>query len=528
MTRVHGWILAAFFLCSHAYAQNYSNRHLIEAFKLFKISSYSKALDSLNKARGNKKVLGTRFYLEGLILNRQQRYDEALTAFEKALKYQNNSPDLYYEFGQALYANSDLIKARVAFKKSADSGFKKESSLYYVAHISQLLEEHRLARDTYVKLIKSTTKDKKLQQVARFQLSESFLALAENRDDAARLVDKYVIPSLKKAYDVLPRAPLAKDIERRKKEIERQYGLDPNIMKNGRTLSPKRLSVRFQHQFRYDSNITLATDVPTAQSLQADTFIHETNFNMQYLAQAASRFTFTPFFRVRNTYHTDRENSSVFRNDTYNITAGSRNTYEHTAFGKEASFLFDIDYVYIGRSNNGEKVRPFFSRATTFTFGERFRFFNFGPTTIKYQYKDYLAYTETLFNKTNSFSIDQIKAMANGNLLIFLFRADLIDQYNNTNASQNNYLFRTDYIMPEIFPTYTLNLAMSISFLDTLEQSAARGTEKMYTPSIDLRKKINNHMSASIGYNYTRNVSQDKQNFDYKKHVINFELSASY
>ena len=69
---------------------------------------------------------------------------------------------------------------------------------------------------------------------------------------------------------------------------------------------------------------------------------------------------------------------------------------------------------------------------------------------------------------------------------------------------------------------------MSLTFLDTLQQSATRGTEKTYTPSVELRKKINNNMSASIGYNYTRNVSQDKANFDYKKHVVSFELSASY
>lgn len=528
LKRIHGWIFTLLLLSSQAWAQNYQNRYLLEAFKLYKTSSYSKALDALKKARGNQKVLATRFYLEGIILNRLQRYDEALKSFTSAIKYKSESPDLYYEFGQALYANSELVKARIAFKKSAERNFKSDSSLYYVAHISQLLEEHKLARDTYIKLIKETEDDKKLQQVARFQLSESFLALAENRDDAARLVDKYVIPSLKKAYEVLPKAPLAEDIEKRRKEIERQYGLDPNLMKNGRVLSPKRLSMRFQHQFRYDSNITLATDVPTAQSLEADTFIHETNFNIQYLAQAASRFTFTPFFRVRNTYHTDRENSSVYRNDTYNITTGLRNTFEHTLFSQQASFLFDVDYVYIGRSNNGEKIRPFFSRATTFTVGERFRLFSFGPTTIKYQYKDYLAYTNTLFNKTTSFSIDQIKSTSGGNLLIFLFRTDFIDQYNNTNASQDSYLFRTDYLIPEIFPTYTLNLAMSLSFLDTKEQSATRGTEKTYTPSVELKKKINSHMSASIGYNYTRNVSQDKSNFDYKKHVVSFELSASY
>lgn len=535
MKKVHGWILLTSLLtspfCSQAFGQNYKNRYIIEAFKYYKTSSYSKALASLKKARGSQKILGVRYYLEGIILNRTQRYDEAMVSFENALRAKNKSPDLYYEFGQALYANSELVKARIAFKKSAEAGFKEASSLYYVAHISQLLEEHKVARDTYIRLIKtaSSSEDKKLQQIARFQLSESFLALAENRDDASRLVDKYVIPVLNKAYDTLPKAPLAKDIQKRKKEIERQYGLDPNLMKNGRVLSKDRLSLRVQHEFRYDSNITLATDIPTARTLSKDTFIHETNFNMQYLSQAKGRFTFTPFARIRNTYHTDRESPTVYQNDTYNITVGSRNTYEHKLFGQQANFIFDIDYVYIGRNTQNTKERPFFSRATTLTFGERFRFFSFGPTTFKYQYKDYKASTLTLFNKTNSFSVDQIKSTKSGNLFIFLFRVDQIDQYNNPTASQDSYLFRTDYLIPEVFPTYTLNLAMSLSFLDVAVQpTPERGLEKTYTPSVTLRKKINKNMSANIGVDYTRNVSKDKTNFDYKKHVVRFGLSASY
>ncbi len=535
MKNFHVWTLAFLISLSllgpQAFGQSYQNRQIIQAFKYFKTSSYQKALDALSKARGNQKVMGTRYYLEGIILNRLQRYDQALVSFENALRAKNNSPDLYYEFAQALYANSELVKARIAFKKSADNNYKKGSSLYYVAHISQLLEEHKVARDTYIRLIKEVSgdEDKKLQQIARFQLSESFLALAENRDDAARLVDKYVIPSLNKAYDTLPKAPLAKDIEKRKKEIEKQYGLDPNLMKNGRTLSKQRLSLRIQHEFRYDSNITLATDIPTAAILSRDTFIHESNFNMQYLMQAAGRFTFTPFFRARNTYHTDRESPTVFQNDTYNLTAGSRNTYEHTLFGKQANMLFDIDYVYIGRNTQQTKDRPYFSRATTITLGERFRWFSFGPTTIKYQYKDYEASTNALFNKTNSFSIDQIKSTASGNLFIFLLRADLIDQYNNPSASQDMYMFRTDYLIPEIFPTYTLNLAMSVSFLDLVGTAkTTRGLEKTFTPSVLLKKKINKSMSASLGYDYTRNVSDDKANFDYKKHIVRFGLSASY
>lgn len=504
------------------------NSSLVEAFKLYKTSSYSKALEALKGARGSKKVLGTRFYLEGIILNRLQRYDEAAESLKKAIRYGNASEDLYYELGQALYANSALIDSRKAFTESAKKKFKENSSLYYIAHISQLLEEHKTAKTAYAALIKNAKDDKKLMQIARFQLSESFLALAENRDDSARLVEKYVIPALQEAFDTLPKAPLADDIKKRRKEIEKQYGLDPNLMKNGRILSQQRFNASIRHQFSWDSNITLATDVPTAASLQKDTFLHDTNANFQRLWQVAGKYTMTPFLRLGNTYHTDRENATVHQNDTHTFSIGVRNTHEHTAFGRQANSIFDFDYTYTGRDTNQKRDNVFFARALNFTLGERLRFFTFGPTTFKYSFKYYNAYLATIHNRTHSISVDQIRGLASGNLLIVMFNASFIEQYNNPNSSTNNYLTRVDYIIPEIMPTYTLSSALSVSFLDTKAQKATRGLEKNITPSIDLKKSINSHLSASLGYDFTRNISKNKTSFDYKKHVVRFELSASY
>ncbi|MCR9204826.1 MAG: hypothetical protein NXH75_09625, partial [Halobacteriovoraceae bacterium] len=427
-----------------------------------------------------------------------------------------------------LYANSELLEARKAFKISSERKFKENSSLYYVAHISQLLEEHKLAKVAYVQLIKNAKDDKKLQQIARFQLSESFLALAENKDDSSRLVEKYVIPALQQAFDTLPKAPLAKDITKRRKEIEKQYGLDPNLMKNGKVLSKQRFNASVSHQFSWDSNITLATDVPTAASLQKDTFIHTTNANFQRLWQVANRYTLTPYVRLSNTYHMDRENGTVHQNDTHTWTAGMRNTHEHKLFNRQANAIFNFDYTYTGRDTNQVKDNVFFARALNFTLGERLRIFGFGPTTFKYSYKDYQGYIATINNKTHSFSVDQIRGLSSGNLLIILFNASIIEQYNNPNASTNNYLTRIDYLMPEILPTYTLSYALSVSLLDTKAQKATRGLEKSITPTIELRKSIHSNLSASLGYDFTKNISKNKASFDYKKHVVRFQLSANY
>jgi tetratricopeptide (TPR) repeat protein len=529
LQKLHGWIVLLFLILSPTLkAQGYKNSALIKAFKFYKTSNYSKAIETLENARGSKKVLGTRFYLAGIILNRMQRYDEAAISFKKALTYGNESEDIYYEYGQALYANSELVEARKAFKISSKKKFKENSSLYYVAHISQLLEEHKVAKIAYVQLIKNAKSDKKLQQIARFQLSESFLALAENKDDSARLVEKYVIPALKEAFDTLPKAPLAKDIKKRRKEIEKQYGLDPNLMKNGRILSKDRLSASVSHQFSWDSNITLATDVPTAASLQKDTFIHTTNANVQRIWQMGGVYTITPFLRLSNTYHMDRENGTVHQNDTHTWSTGFKTTHEHKLFNRQANSIFDLNYTYTGRDTNQRKDNQFFARDLNFTIGERVRFFGFGPTTFKYSYKDYTGYIATIDNRTHTISVDQIKGLSSGNLLIVLFNASFIEQVNNPSGSTNNYLTRVDYLIPEILPTYTLSYALSVSFLDTKLQKATRGIEKSITPTVELRKSINSHLSASLGYDFTRNISKNKTSFDYKKHVVRFQLSASY
>ena len=77
---------------------------------------------------------------------------------------------------------------------------------------------------------------------------------------------------MKKALEELPRSALAKDISDRIRELERQYNLDPNIMRNGRPLPEKRWSLGFSQELRHDRNITLGTDVPSSAATQKESF----------------------------------------------------------------------------------------------------------------------------------------------------------------------------------------------------------------------------------------------------------------
>ncbi len=509
-----------------------NKQNLVTAFKHFKDGTYIKALEDLENIKRDRdpNVLGNKEYLKGIIYNRLLRYEEAIESFQKSKKYGFKIEDFYYELGQAYYANNDLLKSRAAFSKSFKLGFNKKVSLYYMAHITQIMEEYKKAKAHYTELLKLTEeeKDLKMSQIAHFQLSECLLSMAEKREEPVELVKKYVIPHLKESEKTLPNSPLAKEIRTRITDIERRYFLDPNLMKNGRNLSEKRLRARYRHEVRFDSNITLATDVPTAQSLEKETFIHEDNLNLGYQFSHSGRFIHTPELRLRNTYHTDRDAATVYSNDTLNLTASLDNSYEHTFLGKQASALFNINYTYIARDRNSEKQKIFFSRATTAYIGEKFNFFNFGPTTIKLKYKTYKGYTETLHNRTSSISLEQIKSLSSGNMLLILAQYDYIDRYTDSNSTTANTLIRLDYLTPNIWNGFTLNTSLSTSLLDTKAQSDTRGLEKTITPSVELRRKVGKFLSTNLGFDYTRNISKDKQSFDYTKHVIRFELAASY
>lgn len=514
-----------------------SEKNLANAFKFFKKGAYPEAISELSKIkRGSEKLLGTKFYLEGMCHNRSQRFDLAATSFKNALAYQNSSKDIYYEFGQALFANSDLEKARKIFLKSAKQDYKKPMSLYYVAHISQILEEHQVAKNTYFKLLKhqkelpNELKNLRLAQTAQFQLSESLLALAEakNHITARNAADEKIIPLMEKSIAIMPKAPIVTDIEKRIKDIKKKYFLDPDLMKNGKILRRPRWKLSFSQEAAYDSNVTLATNQVITQQTLKDSYIHNSTLSSSYTGQLANRYILRPYFKLKNTTHGDRTNSTVFTNDSYKVSSGLKTSREHTLFGNKASLLLDLDYNYIAQDRDSVKERRYFSRDYTLTLGEKFKLFSFGNTGIKLKYQDYYGYLNNLNKRTKTIAIDQLYITKKGRILIFFFSGDFADHYNNITNSIDTLLFRVDWVAPNFWPDYTLNLAMSVTFTDTKLQQATRGTEKTYNPSIKITKKVNDKISLTAGYSYTRNESLDLANFDYKKHVTNFEFKYDF
>lgn len=505
---------------------------MAQALKQFKIGDYVEAIETLKKVRGDRKMMGTKYYLMGISYNRIQEYDEASKSFKSSIANGHATNDLWYEYGQALYAANDLTNARKVFNQSAQRNFKRWTSYYYVAHISQILEEWKQAQTFYKKIIDSNAADSNITQVASFQMAETLLSMArkrfpENREKQMEMVSKFVLPQFSRAINVDQNSSLTKDIRERKKEVQREFGLDPTKFRNGRAIPQNPWDTYVVLDFRYDNNITFSSDTPSVQATQKDSNIVETEAYTQRKFIFNRRWIVAPELQWNLTYHQDRDSTEVYSNDSYKIAPAVHIKYEHTAFGDPASILLDYDYAYNARDKDAIKDMGFYASSNTWTLGWRAKWVQSGETTIKVKYKNYEAYLNTLNNTTTSFTMDHVAILASQRIMVFFVSYDDIKVEQDSDSSKS-YLARIDYIIPGIYNMYTLNLAMNVNMIDEYNNTTKPNADISYAPSIKLTKNINQHFKLDLSYEYTMNTSDDTTNSEYTKHVSGMRLKYTF
>ena len=526
MKKVNSLLLLSLLLSTQVIA---SSSRMKQALEDFKKGSYQKVITEIKNVKGNKNTIKVKSYILALSYNKLQEFELAIKNFKISIKLGQDAKDIYYEFGQALYANNDLSKARTAFKKSMKNNYKKDSSLYYMGHISQILEQPKKAKSYYVTLIKSKTVDNNLMQVGRFQLAEVLLTMARGNPENRRLVKRFVLPQMDKALKVDESSSLAPEIYTRKKEIEREFGLNPNILYNGRRVNSKRWNASISEKFVYDNNISLTSDLPSSAATLEDSFILRTNISADYKLILKKKFIIKPVFDYEIKKHTNRGSEQVKTQDSFDITPALKNSFEHKAFKNPASLIFDIAYNYSGKYRVDTDSKSFYSRYYNLTFGEKFKFFSKGETTLKIKFKNLKSNSEDLHSKTTSFSVDQTYLTLRGNIVLFLLSYDSMDTYNKTSSSTNSTLLRVDFINPTLLPNINLHLGASVNFISYVDaaESAARGLEKTFTPLVKLTKKVTKKLKFSVSYEYTKNTSI-KEEFKYTKHVTTSALKYNF
>jgi hypothetical protein len=112
-------------------------------------------------------------------------------------------------------------------------------------------------------------------------------------------------------------------------------------------------------------------------------------------------------------------------------------------------------------------------------------------------------------------------------LIVGLFEADFIDNFNTPSTNTNTFLLRVDYIIPEILPTYTLSAAFAATMTDTLDQREIRGTEVSLNPSLDIAKDLTDKSKISFNYDFTKSTSKSPD-YAYGKSVFTTEYRYSF
>ncbi len=510
----------------------YAQSPAMGEFKQFyKNGQYAQAISSLEKIDNTETANGEKFYLLGECYSKLQEFDKAYLNYDLALKAGNTHEDIYYQYGQALYAANELKKARAAFAESAKRKFNTPASTYYVAHISQILEEYPQAKDSYTALIKDKDADSKIKQIARFQLAETILAMMREKEIAPEKlekgVEKYVLPLMKQAYKTDKSTSVANDIQQRIAEVQKEFNLDPNLLANGKRISEKRYSAYIVQKIKFDDNITLTNEENNVTQSKKESYIFESEVYGKYDFVIKKKFIVSPEARINFVQNSDQDSPEVYQNDTYSINTNLRNKYEHTLFAAPASLLFDLEYSRNYKDWQQKHTREHYADSFSYGLGEIFSYFSVGDTSFKVKFKDYKGENTAISNRTTSFSADQTVLLPIQHLLIAFFEADYIDNYNNKTTNTNTYLTRFDYIIPDIIPSYTLDIALASTITDTKEQKAARGTEFSLNPSLDLSKQVSDKFKIGVNYDFTKSNSR-QADYKYTKSVFSTEFRYSF
>jgi hypothetical protein len=186
---------------------------------------------------------------------------------------------------------------------------------------------------------------------------------------------------------------------------------------------------------------------------------------------------------------------------------------------------YNIEYEYMARDKLGKHEVGFFNRAISFSVGEAINYFSFGVSSLSIKYRTASSYLAASDNDSTSVTLMQTYMRKNNDLMIFLIVRTMSRLPNAPNSNTDSTLFNFNYIIPEVLPRFILNMGASVNMLDTKTQKATRGTEKTITPSIKLTRRAGEHLRTTIFYNFTKNSSQDKNNFDYEKQQYGFEIN---
>lgn len=525
--------LSVLFLQFNLVAQSIDDqpKMMNEALQLYTSGRFQTALEKiiklesdleLNKSENTLKK-GLFSYWKGMIHNRLQDFPAAIENFEKAIKSGYFPKDIYYEYGQALYASEKLAQARSAFKDSYKKGFKKGICLYYLAYLTQSLGDYKKAIKLYKSIEKLPADEQKdVFQPAHFAIGDLYLKEAERRPDAISSIENYVLPQYQKAYDINPDSELALQIKTKMREVQQKYDLVLFQLRNGRPTLVPPYFLRLAQDISYDNNVIFAAQETDFSSSDTSSLVSKTDVLGRYTFYYKNLMGISPELRMNYSRYLKRE-PLIYKNDNTLIAPAIRTNYEYSYKNKPAAVLFDIDYAYVEMDLNSKEDLVFSNRALTFMIGNKVNLINSGETIFRLRRRGFSSYNPDSDSTTNSFVIEQIMAQKSGQVFVFIFNYDRT-RVKNELFDTDVFSLRSDLIFPRYKDLFTPSVGLALNTTDPINDRDNRGREFQFNPNFKLSKTFQKRYRANFNYNFTRNVSKDKDSFDFKRQIYGLEL----
>lgn len=497
---------------------------LDEIFITFKEGKYQTTARKLNKLLNlklDRKTRGLIHYWLGMSHNRNQEYKKAIRSFRRSMRAKYKAPDLYYELAQSLFASERLKEAKIYFNESFKSGFKMGTSLYYMAYISNELNEKDNAKSLFQVIEKLPPEEsREVLQAAKFQLTDIELEEAETHPQSIRIIESEIIPKYKKVIKVDPDSYLVPKISKKILEIQKKYQLILFKLRNGLPTILPRHFLRIAQEAGFDTNVVYAPSETTLTKTELESPFSKTEALGRYTFYPSDMFSISPELRLTYTRFFNRA-ENILKNDNLLIAPILRNTFEHTLFNKPASALLDYEFNQVERDINGENTLNFASRSHSIGIGERFNFLNLGASTIRLKMRLFESYLEDSNSTNLGLVYEQTLNLDKGTFLLFT-------SYDQTRVKtdtfdSNSFTLRGDYLFPAL-KNWNPSLGLALTFTDPINNRSERGLEKLINPGLRLNRRIGKNWGANFRYEYYNNISKDKENFGYRKNLFGLEL----
>lgn len=498
---------------------------LESALSLIQQGAYASALAKLNEVTADSKS-----YWQGVCHFKMQNFKEASIALQTAVNLDsmksksNKFKDAYFQLGQAYYALENYPVAIKAFAKSALIPYKRGPSLYYMGYSSQKLRDYDRAIGYYQELLKLDAASREnLEQAAYFQIAEINAEKAKSqpkgrkRDELIRL---RAIPYYEKSASLNPESLLGIEAQQKLQSLSADSRSELPRTANGSIRPAKAWVIRLTQEFKYDTNIINEPDNRIIKISNTAAPLSRTSVFGKYEVLAWNRLAITPEVGAEATLHGRRGEAYVYSNDNTALNPALRLRLDHRVQDKPAAALAEYEYGVTTRDYSGVKEQKYFSRTNNFVLGERWELLRFGPFTVKANLK----FVENSNRRLNfwapGLNLNQSWKTFQNYLLNTGFTFEN-QRSNDPFYDQRNYRFNLSYSMPALFWQTNVDAAFSANFADIINQPETRGLEKNLSPSITLTRVVDRaaHISVSLNYAYTRNLSHDDENFSYSKHT---------